>query len=137
MLQTMELQRVEHSLATEQQQQMLTSQGLHVVLRQDIRCLIPWRRKWQTIPVFLPGKSHGQKSLASYSPGGHKESDMTQATNTLIQIGACRRSLGRVKGVDSSGNGDISSVPLGPKSWRVNEWQEAPLGSKGHERSLW
>ena len=39
---------------------------------------IPWRRKWQPTPVFLPGKSHGQSSLAGYSPRGHKESDMTQ-----------------------------------------------------------
>ena len=30
---------------------------------------IPWRRKWQPIPVFLPGESHGQKSLAGYGPG--------------------------------------------------------------------
>ena len=29
---------------------------------------IPWRRKWQPTPVFLPGKSHGQRSLAIYSP---------------------------------------------------------------------
>ena len=29
---------------------------------------IPWRRKWQPTPVFLPGKSHGQRSLADYSP---------------------------------------------------------------------
>ena len=29
---------------------------------------IPWRRTWQLTPVFLPGKSHGQKSLAGYSP---------------------------------------------------------------------
>ena len=28
----------------------------------------PWRRKWQPTPVFLPGKSHGQRSLAGYSP---------------------------------------------------------------------
>ena len=28
----------------------------------------PWRRKWQPTPVFLPGKSHGQRSLVSYSP---------------------------------------------------------------------
>ena len=35
-------------------------------------------RKWQPTPVFLPGKSHGQRSLAGYSPWGHKESDMTQ-----------------------------------------------------------
>ena len=33
---------------------------------------IPWRRKWQPIPVFSPGKSHRQSSLAGYSPWGHK-----------------------------------------------------------------
>ena len=38
---------------------------------------IPWRRKWQPTPVFLPGKSHGQWSLAGYSAWGHKESDTT------------------------------------------------------------
>ena len=38
---------------------------------------IPWRRKWQPTPVFLPGKSHGWRSLAGYSSWGYKESDMT------------------------------------------------------------
>ena len=33
---------------------------------------IPWRRKWQPTPVFLPGKSHGQRSLVGYSPCGHR-----------------------------------------------------------------
>ena len=33
---------------------------------------IPWRRKWQPTPVFLPGKSHGQRSLAGYSPCGRQ-----------------------------------------------------------------
>ena len=33
---------------------------------------MPWRRKWQPTPVFLPGKSHGQRSLAGYNPWGHK-----------------------------------------------------------------
>ena len=33
---------------------------------------IPWRKKWQTTPVFLPGEAHGQKSLAGYSLWGHK-----------------------------------------------------------------
>ena len=33
---------------------------------------IPWRMKWQPTPVFLPGKSHGQQRLASYSPWGNK-----------------------------------------------------------------
>ena len=32
---------------------------------------IPWRRRWQPTPVVLPGKSHGQRSLAGYSPWGH------------------------------------------------------------------
>ena len=32
----------------------------------------PWRRKWQPTPVFLPGKPHGQRSLAGYSPWGYK-----------------------------------------------------------------
>ena len=31
---------------------------------------ISWRRKWQPTPVFLPGKSHGQRSLVGYSPWG-------------------------------------------------------------------
>ena len=39
---------------------------------------IPWRRTWPPTPVFLPGKSHGQRSLAGYSPGGCKESDTTE-----------------------------------------------------------
>ena len=39
---------------------------------------IPWRRKWQSTPVLLPGKSHGQRSLVGYSPWGRKESDRTE-----------------------------------------------------------
>ena len=41
---------------------------------------IPWRRLWQPTPVFLPGESHGQRSLVSYSPNGRKEWDTTEAT---------------------------------------------------------
>ena len=37
---------------------------------------IPWSRKWQPTPVFLPGKSHGQRRLAGYGPQGFKELDM-------------------------------------------------------------
>ena len=39
---------------------------------------IPWRRKWQPTPVFLPGEFHGQRSLVGYTPWGRKESDMTE-----------------------------------------------------------
>ena len=36
------------------------------------------KRKWKPIPIFLPGKSHGQRSLAVYSPLDCKESDTTE-----------------------------------------------------------
>ena len=42
---------------------------------------IPWRRKWQPTPVFLPGESHGQSSLVGYSSWCHKESDTTELLN--------------------------------------------------------
>ena len=41
---------------------------------------IPWRRAWQSSPVYLPGESHGQRSLEGYSPWGCKELDMTEST---------------------------------------------------------
>ena len=40
------------------------------------------RRKWQPTPAFLPGKSHGQRSLVVYSPRHLKESDMTKRLNS-------------------------------------------------------
>ena len=39
---------------------------------------IPWKRLWQTTPLFLPGKFHGERSLAGYSPWDHKELDTTE-----------------------------------------------------------
>ena len=39
-----------------------------------------WRRKWQPTPVFLPGESHGRRSLVGCSPWGCTESDTTEAT---------------------------------------------------------
>ena len=39
---------------------------------------IPWRRAWQPTPVFFPGESQGQRSLAGYSPWGCKESELQQ-----------------------------------------------------------
>ena len=48
---------------------------------------IPWRRKWQPTPVFLPGEFHRQRSLVGYSPWGRTESNMTERlslTHSLI-----------------------------------------------------
>ena len=39
---------------------------------------IPWRMEWQPTPVFLPGKSHGQRSLEGYSSRGLKKSHTTE-----------------------------------------------------------
>ena len=47
---------------------------------------IPWRRKWQPTPVFLPRKFHGQRSLLGYSPWGCKKSDATEHVHTSYLI---------------------------------------------------
>ena len=47
---------------------------------------IPWRRKWQPTPVFLPGESHGGRSLVGYSLRGRKESDMTELLHSLTHV---------------------------------------------------
>ena len=39
---------------------------------------IPWRRKWQPTPIFLPGEFHGQRSLVGYSLWGRKEADVIE-----------------------------------------------------------
>ena len=45
---------------------------------------IPWSRKWQPTPVFLPGKFHGQRSLADWSPWGRNYSDVTEKLSTIF-----------------------------------------------------
>ena len=46
-----------------------------------------WRRRqWQPTSVFLPEKSHGQRSLVGYSPKGPKESDTTEQLHTHVNI---------------------------------------------------
>ena len=42
---------------------------------------IPWRRAWQSTPVFLPGESHEERSLAGYSPQDHKELEKTRLSD--------------------------------------------------------
>ena len=63
-LQSMESLRVRHDWATS----LSLSTFMH------------WRRKWQPTPVFLPGESHGQRSLVGCSPWGRTELDRTEAT---------------------------------------------------------
>ena len=44
---------------------------------------------WYTAPIFLPGASHGQGSLASYSPRGHREPDRTERLSNNMHLGFC------------------------------------------------
>ena len=50
---------------------------------------IPWRREWLPTPVFLPGEVRGQRSLAGYSPRGHKESHTTEQ----LTLSDCSKNL--------------------------------------------
>ena len=58
----------------------------------DIRSLGwegPLEKGWQRTPVFLPGKAHGQRSLAGYSPWGRKESvtpEVTEHIHTYMYV---------------------------------------------------
>ena len=68
---------------------------------------IPWGRVSQSIPVFLPGKSHGKRRLACYSPWGCQESDRTEVTQHTGELlaSACGISFS-----DQESN-------LGPQHW--------------------
>ena len=50
------------------------------------KCFNSLTQKWQPTPVFLPGKSHRQRSLVGYSPWGGKELDMTERLHFHFQI---------------------------------------------------
>ena len=101
MLQSMGLQRVRHNWVTELNWTVCNLHSSHGLPRwfsgKETACQcrrhkrhgfdpwvrkIPWRRKWQPTPVFLPGKPHGQRSLAGYSPWGCKNLDMTERLST-------------------------------------------------------
>ena len=81
----------------------LSSQRAHLQCRRNKRCgfnpwvgKIPWGRAWQPTPVSSPGESQGQRSLAGYSPRGHRESDATetiQHTRSTAQDWVCYPTL--------------------------------------------
>ena len=50
-----------------------------------------WRRAWQSTAVFLPGESHGQRSLASYNLWGCKESDTTEGLTLSLSLTSVHR----------------------------------------------
>ena len=73
----------------------------------------PWRRTWQPTPVFLLGKSHGQRSLIGYGAWGRKESDITEATEHTASYREFRKDILRNGYLDM--NEDAES-----KKWQVS-----------------
>ena len=79
---------------------------------------IPWRRKWQPTPVCLPGKFHGQRSLAGYSPLGCKESDTPEhTTHALLPLRKDQLCFQRQPPL--AGAGKHSYHPLQQAHWGV------------------
>ena len=92
MLQSTRLQRVRHDFTTEQPQPYILNRPPWWLNGKEPTCKcrrcgfdpwfrkIPWRSKWKPTTVFLPGKSHGKRSLAGYNPWGHKRVGHKSAT---------------------------------------------------------
>ena len=76
----------------------------------------PRRRKWQPTPVFLPGEFYGQRSLAGYSPYGHKELDMTEqlSLHFICHWASLVAQTGK-------------NLPAMPETWVQSLGQEDPL----------
>ena len=70
---------------------------------------IPLRRKWQLTPVFLPGKSLGQRSLAGSSPWGCKELDTTEQLSTHTHSLCSRHDVFGLKKQNSISNYDVET----------------------------
>ena len=85
-------------------------------------------RAWLPTPVFLSEESHGQRSLAGYSPSGHKESETTEVTEhtayTLLLFGASQVAL-VVKNLPAYA-GDIRYV------WSIPGLRRSPGGGNGN-----
>ena len=54
----------------------------------------PWRKAWKPTPAFLPGESRGKRSLAGYSPRGHKESDTAERLTFSLPTSSLSITLG-------------------------------------------
>ena len=116
---------------------------------------ISCRRKWQPTLVFLPGRSHGRRSLVGYSPWGRKESDMTERLHfTCLTLEYIREKAmaphsctlawkipwmeepGRLQSVGSLrvGHDWATSLSLFPfMHWR-RKWQLAPVFLPGESQ---
>ena len=72
--------------------------------------MIPWRRRWQPSPIFLPGKSHGQRSLVSISPRGCKiaghdlvTKQQSQSSTKETRINNGEKTVSSIRGAGKTG----------------------------------
>ena len=84
---------------------------------------IPWRKKWQLTPVFLPGKFHGQRILTDYSPWGPKELDTTERAH--VHHTHTHTVYGVVKAPDSSSCKKPNFTPASEKMAELGQKAEA------------
>ena len=80
--------------------------------------LYSWRKKWQPTPVFLPGETHGQRSLAGYSPWGCRESDMIDQLSLTPSLSSLHVPNKTQQKTEQSKNQtlDFQSLPVTPQS---------------------
>ena len=95
---------------------------------------IPWRRKWQPNPVFLPGESHGWRSLVGYSPWGRKHSEKTEQLHFFffyVYVSGLPLPTMREIWVQSLGREDPLEEEMATQpsilAWRI-PWMEEPGG---------
>ena len=114
----------------------------------DMRCRfdswvgkIPWWRKWQSTPIFLPGESHGQRSLPSFPP-----CHTTCTPNTAVSLHwvvlklksiriSCRVVIAQVAGLTSAVSHSVS-LDWGWRIWIVNN-SPGHVDTAGPETILW
>ena len=98
---------------------------------------MPWKRKWQPAPVFLPGESHGQRSLAGCSPWGRKESDTTEATQHAHMLKSVYvSSVSSASWTTASTSPNIQVQDPLPTNLLTQKGQTPPLSSSG-PHSIW
>ena len=93
-----------------------------------------WRRKWQPTPVFLPGQSHGRRSLVGCSPWGRTESDTTEAMQQQQQ-----QPMPSLADLPDPGikprfpalQADSLPIELSGKPWKSWEWGKKRIDVSG------
>ena len=92
----------------------------------------PWRRKWQSTPVLLPGKSHGQRSLVGYSPWGRKELERTERLHfhfqTMVEVM-------KIMVTSFKRSHACTAILSAPNPAGGQHWPTPPLETPGHSQA--